>query len=133
MCAVRVWSLPLKVSLQSFYWIVIKVLTVCCEFPGLLELQKYLKGVQTGNNEQSTMLPVQTNTVTKSTLQRTSPITTTPVSTQPTTTSCLSNFFCTTTCDNGYMTDVNGCPLCQCVQPGSSGIVTTNSPGIIFV
>ena len=99
----------------------------------MLELQKYLKGVQTGNNEQSTIVPVQTQTVMKSTLQRTYPITTTPVLTRATTTSCLSNFFCTTTCDNGYMTDVNGCPLCQCVQPGSSGIVTTDSPGNAFV
>ncbi|XP_076080899.1 uncharacterized protein LOC143051817 isoform X2 [Mytilus galloprovincialis] len=90
------------------------------------ELKQHFENIQTGKNNQSTQGASNiTETTTLKTIQE---VSTTTVPKQATTTSCLQNFFCTTICDHGYMTDTNGCPLCQCIQPGSSGVVTTNAP-----
>ena len=88
-------------------------------------LQAYLKGLQSGSVNKTTIRPT---TQTSSQTQKQTVITTTHA-TKQTTTSCLQSFFCTKSCPHGYMTDGSGCPLCQCIVPGSSGIVTTSASG----
>ncbi|KAL3884416.1 hypothetical protein ACJMK2_024555 [Sinanodonta woodiana] len=45
--------------------------------------------------------------------------------------SCLASFFCTKICDNGYVTDNDGCPVCLCISgqtPPQNQQTSSNPP-----
>ncbi|KAK3599795.1 hypothetical protein CHS0354_037282 [Potamilus streckersoni] len=91
------------------------------------ELQLYLQnlqGVASGTSQPSGFLSTSTAT------PRPNSSTTSPVGT-----SCLATFSCTKICDNGYVTDSDDCPVCQCIndQTPPHNQQTSSHPPVTFI
>lgn len=83
------------------------------------QLQEYLQNLQgiitTKSPKNQTTSGSSDATQLSHTTEMTSPKTTTTTTTPPLGMSCLANFMCTLTCDNGYKTADDGCPMCECI------------------